>query len=97
MVSYSNDEQVLTSVHAVTPLPPFEAKLYPNPASKQLTISTDYDKGAVSVLIVNMHGQEMMYFTVEGERTVDISTLAPGVYIVKMLGGGVVTEKIVVR
>ena len=97
VVSYSNDEQVLTHVHAVTPLPPFEAKLYPNPANKRLTISTDYDKGAVSVLIVNMQGQEMMYFTVEGERSVDISALAPGVYIVKMLGGGVVTEKIVVR
>ena len=97
VVSYSNDEQVLANVHDIVPEPPFEAKLYPNPANKQLTISTDYEKGAVSVLIVNMQGQEMMYFTVEGERTVDISSLAPGMYIVKMLGGGVVMEKIVVN
>ena len=97
VISFSNDEQVLTSVHSVKPMPPFEARLFPNPAYKQLTIDTDYTKGAVSVLIVNMQGQEVMYFTVEGERTVDISSLTPGVYIVKMLGGGVVTKKIVVQ
>ena len=97
VISYSNDENVLTNVQAFHPKPPFEALLYPNPASKQLTISTDYEKGAVSVLVLDMHGQEVMYFTVEGERTVDISGLASGVYVVKMLGGGMVTKKLIVN
>ena len=97
VISYSNDENVLTNVQAFKPEPPFEALLFPNPASKQLTISTDYEKGAVSVLIVNMQGQEVMYFTVEGERTIDISSLAPGIYVVKMLGGGMITKKLIIN
>ena len=97
VISYSNDENVLTNVQAFKQEPPFEALLFPNPASKQLTISTDYEKGAVSVLIVNMQGQEVMYFTVEGERTIDISSLAPGIYVVKMLGGGMITKKLIIN
>ena len=97
VISYSNDENILTSIHAYKPEPPFKAQLYPNPASKQLTISTDYDKGTISVLVLNMQGQEVMYFTVEGERTIDISSLMPGVYVVKMLGGGMVTKKLIVN
>ena len=97
VVSYSNDENVLTQAHAFQPEPPFEALLYPNPALKQLTIRTDYEKGAVNVLVLNMQGQEVMYFTVEGERTIDTSTLLPGIYVVKMLGGGMVTKKLVIK
>lgn len=97
VVSYSNDENVLTSLHEAPLALPFEAQLYPNPAFKQLTIRTDYEKGAVSVLIVNMQGHEVMYFTVEGERTIDISGLTPGIYVVKMLGGGMVTKKLIVK
>ena len=97
VISYSNDENVLTNVQAFKPEPPFDALLFPNPASKQLTINTDYEKGAVSVLIVNMQGQEVMYFTVEGERTIDISSLAPGIYVVKMLGGGMINKKLIIN
>ena len=97
VVSYSNDENILTNLHAYNPAPPFEAQLYPNPASNRLTITTDYEKGAVSVLVLDMHGQEVMYFTVEGERTIDVSRLSPGVYVVKMLGGGMVTKKVIIR
>ena len=70
---------------------------YPNPASKQLTISTDYEQGAVSVLVLNMQGQEVMYFTVDGKRTIDISSLPSGIYVMKLLGGGMVTRQLVVR
>lgn len=97
IISYSNNENVLTHVHSFQPEPPFEALLYPNPASNQLTISTDYDKGAVSILVLNMQGQEVMYFTVDGKRTIDVSSLSPGVYVVKMLGGGMVTKKVVIN
>ena len=97
VITYSNDENVLTNVSQCSVEPPFEAVIYPNPADKQLNISTNYDKGAVSVLMMNMQGQEVMYFTVQGKRTVDVSHLQPGMYIVKMLGGAVVTEKIVIK
>jgi hypothetical protein len=97
VISYSNDENVLTEVQAFKPEQPFEAQLYPNPAVNQLTISTDYEKGAVSVLVLNMQGQEVMYFTVEGKRTIDISSLSPGIYVVKMLGGGMITKKLIIK
>ena len=96
VVTYSNDNDLILSVHHAETEPAFSASIYPNPASNQMTISTNYDKGAVSVLVLNMHGQEVMYFTVEGSRTIDVSKLPAGIYTVKMLGGSVVTQKVVI-
>ena len=97
VITYSDDENVLTQVHATRPEPAFEALLFPNPANKQLTISTDYERGAVSVMVINMQGQEVMSFAVEGERTLDVSHLSPGMYIVKMLGGSMITKKLIIK
>ena len=97
VVSFSNDENVFLGVHHTTPEPLFSARLFPNPASKQVTFRTDYTKGAVSVLVLNLQGQEVMYFSFESERTIDVSRLSPGVYIVKMLGGTMLTEKLVIQ
>ena len=44
VISYSNDENVLTNVQAFQPKPPFEALLYPNPAFKRLTIRKFFSK-----------------------------------------------------
>lgn len=38
-----------------------------------------------------------MYFTFEGERTLDVSQLPVGVYLVKMLAGQVITKKVVIN
>ena len=95
VLSYSNDGTVLTQVHALKQPAPFEVQLFPNPVANRLTIRTDYDKGAVSVLILNMQGQEMTHFNMVGEHTLDVSTWAPGVYVVKLLGGTVVTRKVI--
>ena len=97
VVSFSNDEDMFLGVKPVETQPAFEATIYPNPAKHQLTISTDYEKGAVSVLVLNMMGQEVMYFTVEGQRTLDVSHLPAGIYTFKMLGGSVVTQKVVIE
>ena len=97
VITYSNDEAVLTSVHPERPEAAFAAEIYPNPAKGQVTLRTDYEKGAVSVMVLNMQGQMVMFFTVEGQRTIDVSCLAKGVYTVQMLGGSVVTKKLVVR
>jgi len=97
VISFSNDKEVLTEVHQMVKEPPFTAQIYPNPAKGQVTISTDYKQGAVSVMVLNAWGQLVMYFTVEGERTIDVSHLPAGVYTLQMLGGSVVTKKLIVR
>lgn len=97
VVSYSNSENVLTEVHTTVSEPPFTARIYPNPAQNQITVSTDYKHGAVSVMMLNTLGQMVMYFTVEGERTIDVSRLPKGVYTLQLLGGSLVTEKLIVR
>lgn len=97
VITFSNDEDLLVSVHEAHAEPAFHAEVYPNPAKEQFTLRTDYDKGAVSVMMLNMYGQMVMFFTVEGQRTIDVSHLPAGVYTLQMLGGSVVTEKIVVE
>ncbi|MBR5081055.1 MAG: T9SS type A sorting domain-containing protein [Bacteroidales bacterium] len=97
VVSFSNDEDLLVSVHETHAEPAFSAEIYPNPAKGQFTLRTDYDKGAVSVMMLNMYGQMVMFFTVEGQRTIDVSRLPAGVYTLQMLGGSMVTKKVVVE
>ena len=97
VVTFSNDENMMVNVHEAHVAPAFTVEIYPNPAKGQFTLRTDYDKGAVSVMMLNMYGQMVMFFTVEGQRTIDVSCLPAGVYTLQMLGGSVVTEKIVVE
>ena len=97
VITYSNDEDILTSVHPELPETTFHAELYPNPAKGQFTLRTDYEMGAVSVMVLNMQGQIVATFTVEGQRTIDVSRWPAGVYTVQMLGGSLVTRKLVVE
>ena len=97
VITYSNDEDLLVGVHEGVAQPAFKAEVYPNPTKGQLTISTDYDKGAVSVMMLNMYGQMVMFFTVEGQRTIDVSRLPAGIYTLQMLGGSLVTEKLIIN
>ena len=76
---------------------PFEVGLYPNPATDVLRLTTDYDKGKVCVHIVNMQGQEVRNFVFEGSTIIDISDFAPGMYFVNVIGGQLVTKKLVVK
>ncbi len=97
VITYSNDENVLASVHPELPEEAFIAEIYPNPAKSQFTLSTNYEKGVVCVLVLNMQGQIMANFTMEGQHTIDVSRWPAGVYTVQMLGGSVVTRKLVVE
>ena len=96
VVSFSNDADVILGVHHPDPVPAFDVTLMPNPAHHQLTLKTDYDKGAVSVMILNLQGQMVMHFSMEGERTLDVSHLAPGLYTVKLLGGEALSRKLLI-
>ena len=97
VISFSNDEDVFTCVHHLAAEPAFKAEIYPNPAKNQCTIRTDYDKGSVSVMMLNPLGQLVMYFTVDGERTIDLNSLPAGVYTLQLLGGSVVSKKLVIQ
>ena len=97
IISFSNDENVFTGVHQMATEQAFQAEVYPNPAKHQVTINTNYEQGAVSVMMLNALGQMVMYFTVDGQRTVDVSHLPAGVYTLQMLGGSVITKKIIIN
>ena len=97
VISYSNDEDIFTNVHQTVVEPAFQVELYPNPAQYQVTLRTDYDKGVVSVMMLNAWGQMVMFFTVDGERNIDVSHLSPGVYTLQLLGGSMVTKKLIVK
>ena len=47
-------------------------------------------------MLLNMQGQMVMFFTVEGQRTIDVSHLPAGIYTLQLLGGSVVTRKLVI-
>ena len=98
VVTYSNNvDAIYVTAGVEENKAPFEVGLFPNPATDALRLTTDYDKGYVCVHIVNMQGQEVRNFVFEGTATIDISDFAPGMYFVNVIGGQVVTKKLVVR
>ena len=99
IVSYSNSVDVLNGgeVDLKENVMDYNVEMFPNPASDVLRLTTDYDKGKVCVHIINMQGQEVRNFVFEGTTTINISDLAPGMYFVNVIGGHVVTKKLVVR
>ena len=97
VVTFSNDEGMMVGIHECHAEPSFHAEIYPNPAKGQVTLRTDYEKGAVSVMVLDMQGQIVATFNMEGQRTLDVSRWPSGVYTVKMLGGSAVTLKLVVE
>lgn len=97
VITFSNDEDLFMGVHQTMAEPAFKVEVYPNPAKGQVTIHTDYQKGTVSVIMLNVMGQLVMYFTVNGERTIDVSQLPAGVYTLQMLGGSMETKKLIIN
>ena len=71
--------------------------MYPNPAQTTLNFTSDYEQGRLSVMILNANGQEMKSFTFSGSKTIDVSDLTSGVYIVKILGNTLETRKLVIK
>lgn len=99
IVSYSNNIEVLNGgkVDLQENMMDYNVEMFPNPASDVLRLTTDYEKGKVCVHILNMQGQEVRNFVFSGTTTIDISDLAPGMYFVNVIGGHVVTKKLVVK
>ena len=97
VVSLSNTIEILTEVPTITEKETFNVDIFPNPASSTLNFSSDYERGKLSVLIMNAQGQEVRRFTFDGSRSIDVSDLSSGVYFVKILGNTMQTKKIVIR
>ena len=99
MVTYSHYTDILTDVPELPNVDeePFQVTITPNPAKDQLTITTDYDKGKASVVIINPQGVKVRGFSVKDSATINVSDLPSGVYFVHVIGGKVVTRKIVIQ
>lgn len=99
VVTYSHNTDILTEVPELPDVDaePFNVTITPNPARGQMTITTDYDKGRASVVIINPQGAKVRGFSVEGQRTIDVSDLPSGLYFVHIIGGKMVTRKVVIQ
>ena len=99
VVTYSHNTDILTEVPELPDVDaePFHVSITPNPARGQMTITTDYEKGRASVVIINPQGAKVRGFSVDGQRTIDVSDLPSGMYFVHVIGGKVVTRKVMIQ
>ncbi len=99
LVTFSNDMGLLLSTpeHHDAYEDPFNVNITPNPARNTMTISTDYELGRISVHILNAQGVEVRGFNLEGSKTINVSDLPAGMYFVNLIGGKVVTRKVVIE
>ena len=97
VVSRSNSAGTLVEVHEYPEVEkdPFLLEVTPNPVGDRMTLVTDYEKGKLSVHILNAQGVEVRGFVMDRQATIDVSDLAPGLYFVNVIGGKVVTRKVV--
>ena len=99
LVTYSHNTDILTEVPELPDVDaePFQVIITPNPARDNLTITTDYEKGKASVVFINSQGAKVRGFSMKGTATVNVSDLPSGIYFVHVIGGQVVTRKVVIQ
>ncbi len=99
LVTYSHNTDILTEVPELPNVDaePFQVIITPNPARDNLTITTDYEKGKASVVFINSQGVKVRGFSMRGTATVNVSDLPSGMYFVHVIGGQVVTRKVVIQ
>lgn len=99
LVTYTNQTGTIMSAPSYPDAneEPFNVSILPNPAKNTMTIATDYELGRVSVHILNAQGIEVRGFNLEGTKTIDVSDLPSGIYFVNLIGGKVVTRKVVIE
>ena len=99
MVTQANNTHVLTETqeHPNCEKDPFTLDILPNPVHGQMTIRTDYTLGRMSVHILNAYGVEVRSFVMDGQATIDVTDLPAGMYFVNVIGGKVVTKKVLIQ
>lgn len=72
-----------------TPGPaPLDFRIYPNPAQEQVRIDLDSVPGEVEISLTDIHGRWVgAWKTHSGSAMIDLSALAPGMYIVSVTSG----------
>lgn len=63
-------------------------KIYPNPATTQLTIEVDADVAIDEIALVDAMGRMVLHQALEnqGKNTIDISAFPSGMYVIQLLG-----------
>lgn len=99
VVSRSNSDGVLVNIKENPDFEkdPFTVTISPNPVKHQMTIATDYELGKLCVHIVNAYGVEVRGFVMDKQATIDVSDLPAGLYFVNVIGGKMVTQKVIVE
>ena len=99
LVTYSHHTDILMSAPEWPDVnkDPFQVNITPNPAKDVLTITSDYDKGFVTVKIFNAQGVQVRNFSMKDSATINVSDLPAGIYVVNVIGGQVVTKKVIVE
>ena len=99
LVTYSHNTDILTDVSELFDVDDdaFQVNIAPNPVRSNMTISTDYEKGRTTVRIINAQGVQVRQFSMKGSTTVDVSDLPSGMYFVHVIGGKVVTKKVMIQ
>lgn len=59
-------------------------KIYPNPAHSYLNIETEETEDYIRVSIYTLEGRSVQQEEIKGKRTIDVSSLTPGMYVVKV-------------
>ena len=100
VVTYSHQTDVLLT--DVTERPdvdeaPFALSITPNPVKNTMTLTTDYEKGSVRVHILNTQGVQVRNFSMKGSATLDVSDLPSGLYFVYVIGGEMISRKVVIQ
>jgi hypothetical protein len=78
VVTFSNE-----NISSLRGLKMLDVQAYPNPVNDKLTVEGDFDK----VILTNISGQQVK--VVDTNRTVDVSDMAKGIYILKTYRNGV--------
>ncbi|WP_081659154.1 T9SS type A sorting domain-containing protein [Pedobacter glucosidilyticus] len=60
-------------------------KIYPNPAQNTLTLSTPLSLKGASYTVYNMVGQDFIKGKADELTSIDVSTLMPGIYFIKVI------------
>lgn len=99
LVTYSHNTDILMDVEERPDVnkDAFQVTITPNPVKGRMTINTDYTQGRASVRIINAQGKMVRAFSMDGSSTIDVSDLPAGIYLVHVVGGQVVTRKVVIQ
>jgi hypothetical protein len=67
-------------------------KIYPNPARERIIVQLrDIDNGKIDCRIVDVYGRTVIWnmFQSQDETTIDVSSLLPGIYFIRLSGSSV--------